>query len=190
MAKENTTRYILLGLLSHEDMSGYDMKKRLDLAISRFWNVGYGQIYPALAALAGEGLAVKAECPPGHGPERHVYSITEAGRQALAAWLEQPGEREYTRYELLLKLFFSGRAPVEQNLARIREFRDRHARDLGTIGLFEEELLPILDDEPDHLYYYLSALFGEHVYKAYLAWADEALRLLEERRQKQGGLPQ
>ena len=179
MEKENTTRYILLGLLSHEDMSGYDMKKRIDIMVSQFWNVGFGQIYPTLSALAREGLVTKATAA-GRGPERYVYSITDAGRQALATWLALPEEREYTRYELLLKLFFSGRAPAEQNIARIREFRERHAQNLAMITLFEGNLLEVLDSEPDHLNYYLTTLFGEHVYKAYLAWADEALRLLAE----------
>ena len=48
MAQQNTTAYILLGLLSHEPASGYDLKKKIDLMISQFWEVGYGQLYPTL----------------------------------------------------------------------------------------------------------------------------------------------
>ena len=44
MAKDNTTRYIILGLLNHEPLSGYDMKKQIDIMVSQFWNVGYIQI--------------------------------------------------------------------------------------------------------------------------------------------------
>lgn len=188
MEKENTTRYILLGLLSHEDMSGYDMKKHMDVMVHQFWNVGYGQIYPALSELSREGLIVKTTAAPGRGPERHVYAITDAGREALATWLSLPGEREYTRYELLLKLFFSGRAPAAQSTERIREFRARHEQDLALVRSYEENLLSVLDEEPDHLYYYLTALFGEHVYSAYIAWADEALRLLADRERQEEAL--
>ena len=36
-----------------------------------------------------------------------------------------------------------------------------------------------MGDSPDHLYYYLTVLFGEKVYSAYLEWADEATDLLK-----------
>ena len=45
---------------------------------------------------------------------------------------------------------------------------------------FKSNLGRVLGDSPDHLYYYLTVLFGEQIYKAYLAWADEALQLLAE----------
>ncbi len=66
-----------------------------------------------------------------------------------------PEQKEYTKYEILLKLFFGSLVPDESNLARV------------------------LHNEKDHLYFYLTVLFGEHVYKAYLDWADEAKALLD-----------
>ncbi len=178
MAKENTTRFILLGLLSHGDMSGYDMKKRMDLSVSHFWNVGFGQIYPTLRELSAEGLVQKKECPPEKGPVKIVYSITEQGREALLTWLRLPEEKEYTRYELLLKLFFSARLPVEYSLERIAAFQSRYEQNLFLMEQFMEELKSILGTEPDHKYYYLTALFGKYVYQAYLAWAKEAQDML------------
>ena len=180
MAKENTTRYILLGLLSHEDMSGYDMKKRMDVAISHFWNVGFGQIYPTLKELNAEGLVEKKEYPSEKGPNRIVYSITEEGRQTLSDWLRLPEEKEYTRYELLLKLFFSASLPAQYSVQRIASFRARHEQNYHLMDQFTNELATILDAGPDHRYYYLTALFGKHVYQAYLAWAEEAEQLLKD----------
>lgn len=180
MSKQNTTRFILLGLLSHEDMSGYDMKKRMDIMVSSFWNVGYGQIYPTLAELEREGLIFKAAGAVSKGPQKNLYSITQAGREHLQAWLALPEEKEYTKYEILLKLFFSGSMPAADNVKRIQAFNERHRQNLGAILQFKSELAGILDTAPDHLYYYITVLFGEYVYKAYLQWADEALRLLGE----------
>ncbi|HWR24186.1 MAG TPA: PadR family transcriptional regulator [Feifaniaceae bacterium] len=180
MAKENTTRFIVLGLLSHEDMSGYDMKKRMDLSVSHFWNVGFGQIYPTLKELSAEGLVQKKECPSAKGPNKIVYSITQKGREALLGWLQLPEEKEYTRYELLLKLFFSASLPAEYSLRRIAAFQARHEQNLHLMEQFTGELKPILDAGPDHTYYYLTALFGKHVYQAYLAWAKEAQAMLEQ----------
>lgn len=181
MPKENTARYIVLGLLDHEPMSGYDIKKRVDIIVSQFWSIGYAQIYPTLAALEGEKLVLKAAAAETKGPQRHVYEITEAGRQALRNWLEQPAQKEYTKYEILLKLYFSGGMPAENSIRTIRDFRDRQQRQLEMIRLFKRELEGVLDKDEDHLYYYLTVLFGERVYGAYLDWADEALALMAAR---------
>ena len=37
-----------------------------------------------------------------------------------------------------------------------------------------------MSQSKDHTYYLLTVLFGQHVYRAYLAWADEAVGLLKE----------
>jgi len=181
MAKENTTRYILLGLLRHMPMSGYDLKKRIDLSISQFWNVGYAQIYPTLAELERDGLVTKADAESAKGPQRHVYAITEAGERELTAWLLLPIEKEYTKYELLLKLFFGAGVPVEHSIERVAAFEKRQEESLTLIRLFRQELAGLLDGEDDHLYYYLTVLFGEQVYTAYQSWSKQALALLRAR---------
>ena len=179
MGKENTTRYILLGFLYHEDMSGYDLKKRMDLSISHFWNASFGQIYPALRELLIEGLVEQRECASEKGPSRLVYSITEQGKQALSGWLEAPEDKEYFRSELLLKLFFSAGVSKGHSLARVEAFRARQETNLFLMQQFTAELEPILEDSPDHRQYYLTALFGKYVYQAYVDWAKEAARLLK-----------
>ena len=47
MAKERKIDMVILGLLSHEDLTGYEIKKRMDGAISFFWKGSFGNIYPA-----------------------------------------------------------------------------------------------------------------------------------------------
>ncbi len=179
MAKVNTTRYIILGLLSHESLSGYDMKKRIETSVSHFWNVGYSQIYPALAELLSDGMIFMSGIVSSGGPQKHVYTITEAGRQSLHEWLLLPAEKEYTRYEILLKLFFGARLPIESTLQRIDAFRSRYQQKLGIMSLFKSELGGLLHDNPDHLNYYITVLFGEYIYDAYIRWADEAAMLLK-----------
>lgn len=179
MPKENTTRYIILGLLSHEPMSGYDIKKRVDIILSHFWNVGFGQIYPTLAAMVREGLVLKTAAEAAKGPQKYLYNATDAGRQALRRWLEEPAQKEYTKYEILLKLYFSGSLPANRSIQAIESFRCRQQRNLAMVQSFKRELEAVLDQDADHLHYYLTVLFGECVYGAYLAWADDALRLLE-----------
>ena len=179
MAKDNTTRYIILGLLNHEPLSGYDMKKQIDMMVSQFWNVGYSQIYPTLAGLEKDGLVVKTLAETSKGPRRNVYAITPAGRECLHQWLLLPEEREYTKYEILLKLFFSGGVSKDISARRIADFAKRNKENLALLQLFQANLKPVLQEGKDHLYYYMTVRFGQCVYQAYLDWAEEAMRLLE-----------
>ena len=48
MAIEKKSDCVILGLLSHEDLTGYEIKKRMDTALKYFWGASYGSIYPAL----------------------------------------------------------------------------------------------------------------------------------------------
>lgn len=180
MSKENTTLYAILGLLTHENMSGYDMKKRIDYSIKNFWGAGYGQIYPTLKILEKNGHVTKAAGVNTKGPERIIYSITQSGRKMLIDWLETSNEKEYVKYEILLKLFFGSMLPVQENVKKIMEFRARNQEKLKMMELFSENLKKVLPDSRDHYYYYLTVLFGKHTYKANIDWADEAVEILKD----------
>jgi DNA-binding PadR family transcriptional regulator len=184
MAKKNTTVYIILGLLNHEDLSGYDIKKKIDYMISNFWDVGYGQIYPTLKSMVQENLIEKKSAGKDKGPEKLIYSIKEEGTLVLQQWLELPEAKEYVKYEILLKLFFGSTLKTEDNIKRIESFRNTHQDSLKLMGLFSENLKQVIQEDDDHLYYYLTVLFGEQIYKAYLNWSDMAIKLLEERQSK------
>ncbi|MDP4153630.1 MAG: PadR family transcriptional regulator [Bacillota bacterium] len=179
MPQKNTTAYIILGLLAHEDSSGYDLKKKIDVMISQFWDVGYGQLYPTLKVLEKEGSIKGATVQSEKGPDRIVYSITDAGRQKLTQWMSLPLEKEYIRYEILLKLFFGSLSNPEDNIRRIEAFQKQHEVDYKMISMFKSNLERVFGENKDHLYYYLTVLFGEHIYKAYLDWASEALLFIQ-----------
>ncbi len=173
--QKNTTEYIILGLLNHEDLNGYDLKKRIDMLISQFWNVGYGQLYPTLKTLQKEGCVTNRSEQSTKGPDRIIYRITDAGKQKLIAWLALPEEKEHVKYEILLKLFFGNLSNAADNIKRIDAFKKQHTADLEQIRLFKENLENVIEENTDHLYYYLTVLFGEHINKSYIEWADEAI---------------
>ena len=79
MANTKKMDYVLLGLLSHESMTGYEMKKRLDTALRFFWGGSYGSIYPTLNQLEKEGKVTKEDASS-NGREKISYSITEYGK--------------------------------------------------------------------------------------------------------------
>lgn len=186
MAKENKTIYAILGLLNHKAMTGYDIKKRIDLTLRYFWDAGFGQIYPGLKTLERNGWVECTGMAGEAGPDRNVYSITEQGREELKRWLSLPVEKEQVKYEILLKLFFGNMVPVEDNIRIIEEFKRRNSGVLNLFELFEADLLKVMSASGDHRYFYLTVLFGEKVTKAYLEWADEAIRILGESTRESG----
>lgn len=178
--KENKTRYVILGLLNHENCSGYDIKRRIDAALSKFWSAGFGQIYPTLKQLEAEGLIRRCDSRFDFGPERKMYQITAEGRAALKKWLDIPVVKEEVRYEILLKLFFGAAAGESVALRQIESFRQRNEMLLLQVGAMEQQLKSIIGLSGDHGYYYLTTLFGRKVYQAYLEWAAEAAAFLKQ----------
>ncbi len=184
MAKENITRYVILGLLTHESMSGYDIKKRIDNIINNFWNAGYGQIYPSLKQLEKNKQVIKQCANDSKGPEKYIYSITAKGKKSLSSWLLKYTEKENVKLDILVKLFFGNIISIDENKQRIRDFRERSTSSLNQMDIFKNSLQQVLHESRDHQYYYLTVLFGEHLYRAYQTWADEALEVLSTMEEK------
>ncbi|MBW2390449.1 MAG: PadR family transcriptional regulator [Deltaproteobacteria bacterium] len=180
MATPNRTRFAILGFLTLGPMSGYDIKKLIEVSVVNFWSESFGQLYPALRWLTQEGLIEKNEAPSEGGRPRHVYAINDRGREALASWQREPTEPPPLRIELLLKLFFGAHADRSTNRAQILAYREQMVRDREHYRSIAEGL----DREPtqttDLPYWLLTLRFGEHDRTAHIAWCDEALAALEE----------
>lgn len=105
---------VCLGLLTFGEASGYDLKKHFEASIDHFFSTGFGSIYPALAALADEGLVTCASVPQEGRPDRKVYRITAAGEAALREALATCEPTHKTRSELLALLYFAHLVPPER----------------------------------------------------------------------------
>lgn len=178
IAKENKTRYAILGLLSHEPLTGYDIKKRIENSISYFWEASFGQIYPTLKQLAAEGLVEKEVQVSESGPNRKVYTITAAGKEALSGWLTTPVEPEILKYEVLLKLFFGNLVSPETSIQNITAFKNRTSANLLNLQHYETKLQQLPDKDHAHQYYLLTIILGKHLFEAQIRWANEAVAIL------------
>ncbi len=179
MATSNRTHFAILGFLTLGPMSGYDIKKLVEESTENFWSESFGQIYPALRRLTEEGLIEKDEAASEGGRPRHVYSIHDRGREALAAWLREPTEPPPVRIELLLKLFFGARCDRATNRQQILAYREQMVRDLERYRSITERLHRERADAADLPYWLLTLRFGERDRAAHIAWCDEALAVLE-----------
>ncbi len=118
------TAYVILGMVSREARSGYEIKAAVDNSTRFFWAASYGQIYPELKRLSEAGLLKGVDAPRGER-KRTVYAITDAGMAALTDWLRQPPQTSEMREEGLLKLFFADVLPPEDAIATLRVMRAR-----------------------------------------------------------------
>src|SRR5881392_2039587 len=108
--KSNAVTPVVLGLLALGPRSGYDIKTVVDRSTRFFWAASYGQIYPELRRLEEEGLIEGKDASNG-ARGRRVYTLAEAGREALHAWLLSSTTTVELRDESLLRLFFADALP-------------------------------------------------------------------------------
>jgi len=77
----------------------------MERTLNRMWPRARSKLYEEPKKLAAHGLAKASKERTGQRP-RTVYSITPAGRRALALWLKTPGTGPSLEFEQLTKLFF------------------------------------------------------------------------------------
>ncbi|MBE6014638.1 MAG: PadR family transcriptional regulator [Lachnospiraceae bacterium] len=183
MAKDRKIDLVILGLLFHEDLTGYDIKKRIDGAISFFWKGSFGSIYPALADMEKTGQVEKLEVETKGKREKILYHITDKGIDVLKEWLNVDQATNDLKYETLLKLYFGGVEGKEVTLKNISLFEEQVKRDLAVLQMFQKNLEMVLDQK-DHVYYYLTVTFGIDTYEAYLKWCERAKKILCKKKYK------
>lgn len=170
---------VILGLLEHEDLSGYDIKKEIDNGISFFWKGSFGSIYPSLNAMEKEGLITKASDSGSVNKRgKSLYSITEAGKDHLIAWLKDSKASNDLKYETLLKLFFGGAVGRKATTKTIEQFEQDISSELQLLKNYQKNLAGVLNQSEDHLYFYLTVTFGVETYEGYLRWCKEAKQML------------
>lgn len=178
MAKDRKIDMVILGLLSHEKLTGYDIKKRIDNGIRFFWKGSFGSIYPSLSAMEKEGMIRKSEpADKTCGRERIYYEITDSGLVALKEWLADSKATNDLKYETLLKLFFGGAVDENVSIATINAFEEEVRGDLEVLKTYRDNLSKVLH-EKDHRFFYLTVLFGIETYEGYIRWCAEAKNIL------------
>ena len=177
MGKDRRIDLVILGLLVHEDLTGYDIKKRMDGAIRFFWKGSFGSIYPALSEMEKSGLVARRSADDSGRREKILYHITDQGMEMLKRWLNEKQAANDLKYETLLKLYFGGAEETEATIRNIQYFEEQVKNDLAVLTIYKENLEKVLEQK-DHIYYYLTVTFGIDTYEAYLKWCRKARKIL------------
>jgi DNA-binding PadR family transcriptional regulator len=117
-----TTSYAILGLLAVKPWTTHELVLQVDRSLRRIWPRATSKLYEEPKKLVAHGYARASDDSVGRR-RRTRYTITAAGRRALAAWLSQPGEGPLLECEQLVKIHFADsgtKADVVANLEATR----------------------------------------------------------------------
>lgn len=125
--KLTTSSFAILGLLALRPWTTYELAKQMAVSLRNFWPRAESKLYEEPKKLVAHGLAEVRSEHVGRRP-RSVYEITPAGRQALRAWLDEPGAMATLEFESLVKVFFAEQGSKDQLLATLGRVVDEQRR--------------------------------------------------------------
>lgn len=176
--KRNTTRYALLGLLTIEPLSGYDIKKLIKISLAHFWSESNGQIYPALNQLIQDNFIELLDSPSTRKKPSNCYAITELGRAELQKWMRHDEEKFVHRDENLLKLLFGSNVPKIESIQRLKNRKERLTHKLHEY----RAIATLLNNEPPSshkTYWILTVECGINHAQVAIDWCQLAMETLE-----------
>lgn len=110
MARSNTLQYMILGLLTRQPMTGYDIKQTFDKEKAEFWTAPFSQIYPELNRLLTADL-IELASPVEDNSRKKIYRITTPGQNFFEKWLLLPLAPDVASLDndnFILRLHFLG----------------------------------------------------------------------------------
>lgn len=179
-------KYGLLGLLTYDDLSGYDLKKTFDSSLQFMWSAKSSQIYRELGKMEEEGLISSRIEEQDRKFDRKVYSITSSGKDSFQKWMEDfPDNLEVpVRDEFIVRVFFGEKLSTENLIFEIKRFkkqREEALEDLSNISKSAREAAT--QDGLEKSYYFWSLTINKALkeIKAEIQWAEETIEDLKKR---------
>ena len=176
MKKANKSCYVVLGLLSKHDLSGYDIKQ-IASKISRFyWSESNAQIYPVLKKLEAADLVTSHLDESSGARKKRIYKITKKGHEFLMAWLTEPAELTPYREEQLLHLAFAVNLSDSEVHEQLNHY---HAQLQDKLKLYDEVIAHIETSHKTRADKRHLLILYDHVkgiLDAKISWAKRAMK--------------
>ncbi len=172
-------QHAIMTALLEDNMSGFELARAFDASLGFFWRASHQQIYQELKKLADKGLLRSKTMPQKGKPQKIVYSITMAGRQAMDSWVYQESRVQEAKDDLFVKLYNLS----DKNLPHlISELEQRREKVMQRLYLYEK-IRRSHYENPESLPtrrkgVYLALGWGTAHGEQYLQWCDEALEML------------
>ncbi|OBJ11821.1 PadR family transcriptional regulator [Mycobacterium sp. 1482292.6] len=179
-------RDAVLAALLEGESSGYDLAKDFDASVANFWPATPQQLYRELDRLAEQGLIQARLVQQERRPNKRMFSLTEAGRDAIRQFTTKAPKPSVIRDELLVKVQAADAGDIEA----VREFiRDRLHWAGAKVQRYERLRARMLDGHSEEEYLarterigpYLTLSRGISFEQENIRWAERALSILERR---------
>jgi PadR family transcriptional regulator, regulatory protein AphA len=172
-ARLPVTAFAVLGQVAAGASTGYQVRARLVAGAAHFWHASYSQIYAELRRLEELGYVGEERVVQEKRPNKRVYTITPAGRQALRSWLVQPWGLAHLRDESLVKLTLADVLPEAEVVAQLRSLKTAHE---SRMAEFEAQIASLPEDSSPYLR--LALRKGVHAQAAFAQWCQEAIETI------------
>lgn len=177
----STLSLAVLGLISQQPLSGYDLRKVFSTTPMGHFSRSPGAIYPALRRMEASGWVKGSIDRKRKLRPRQLYSLTEKGRLVLARTLKRPVTRDdiiWHMDDLMLRAAFTGSVlGREKAIAFMKELASEAE---AYVASLRKHLAGI--SQPQMIYGRLALEQGLGSYAATASWARRAARELEKTR--------
>lgn len=179
-------RDAVLAALLEGESSGYDLAKSFDASVANFWTATPQQLYRELDRLATDGFIAARVVHQERRPTKRMYSLTEAGRDAIREFTAKPPKPSTIRDDLLIKVsaIDAGDAAAVRDLiseqlrwATAKLARYERLRERLLHGRTEDEYL----SESPRVGPYLTLLRGISFEQENIRWGERALSVINQR---------
>jgi DNA-binding PadR family transcriptional regulator len=175
-----TTSYAILGFLAIGPWTTYELAQQMQRTMNRVWPRARSKLFEEPKKLVAHGLAEASEDSVGKRP-RTVYTITPAGRRALASWLGTPSNGMALESEHLVKLFFADHGDTADALATVGAARAWAEEQLQEFAGVSRDYLEGEGPFPERAAVnVIGARFLVDFYATVVEWADWAESVMQD----------
>lgn len=173
---------ILVSLLEQPG-SGYELARRFERSIGRFWTATHQQIYRVLKRMEADGWVTAVDVGQDGRPDRRDFSVSAAGREVLTGWLHEPVQPEAVRHDLAVKVRgaafddAAGRAALVDEVVR---YRAEHEELLARYLAGEKRDFPGGPENTGERLQHVVLRGGIAYERMLLDWLDDVLTTLRE----------
>lgn len=169
---------ILVSLLEQPG-SGYELARRFDRSIGRFWTATHQQIYRVLRRMEADGWIAAQEVAQDGRPDKKVYAVARDGRSVLSDWLREPVEPETVRHELAVKIRAAAFDDPAALISEVTRHRESHAALLERYLTGERRDFPAgADLDPQQQLQHVVLRGGIEYERMTITWLDDVLTTL------------
>lgn len=172
-------KYVILGYLSWQPMTGYDVKKIIAESEILPWSANNNQIYRALVQLHDDGWVTKTIEDQVGAPNRHIYTITEEGIQALKQWVGTKPELPRSKKSFLNQLMWADSLTSEEIDELLEDYLNA-VSDKRFLVMVQADRRPNMPERTSREQYLWNMIYKNWInqYEAELNWIRQIRREL------------